>query len=284
VSVTIEPTLVISDTHLAHPKGKGVPRAAMLGPLWRDHGIAHLIVNGDVAEIHDPFVRGAAARQVLQLYDRCEADHVRLTLLSGNHDPFLTDHRFLQLAQDQVFITHGDVLHPAIVPWCRHADQYRAEMAAALAALPPDERHRLENKLAAAQHASHRHWLARQEHAQPQGSLILDHILRPLSALRILHYWLTIPAAIERFVAQHAPATRFFLFGHSHRHGVWRRGPLTILNTGSFAFPGKPRAIRLDTQGVHLLPIQRDPANDAYRLGPPLAQFPWPSAEGMDDG
>ncbi len=41
------------------------------------------------------------------------------------------------------------------------------------------------------------------------------------------------------------PAARVLIFGHSHRPGVWQRGGRWVINTGSFALPCRPRAVRI---------------------------------------
>ena len=107
-------TVIVSDTHLGRPHGS-VGSADAMRPLWQ--GVDRLIINGDAAEVHHPIHRAAAARQILRLVDLCDADGVTLTLLSGNHDPYLSETRHLSLAGGAVFVTHGDVLHPSIVPW-----------------------------------------------------------------------------------------------------------------------------------------------------------------------
>ena len=91
--------VILSDTHLGRPSC-GAQSARALRPLWQ--GASHLIVNGDVAEIHHPRHWGEAARETMHLLDLCEEDSVALTLLSGNHDPFISEVRHLHLADDQL--------------------------------------------------------------------------------------------------------------------------------------------------------------------------------------
>ena len=43
--------VILSDTHIGKP-GRGAPSAESLRPLWQK--ASRLILNGDVAEIHDP--------------------------------------------------------------------------------------------------------------------------------------------------------------------------------------------------------------------------------------
>ena len=78
--------VILSDTHLGRPSC-AAKSAASLRPLWNN--ATNLIINGDVAEVHHPDHWADAATQLLQLLDLCEKDGVALTLLSGNHDPFI---------------------------------------------------------------------------------------------------------------------------------------------------------------------------------------------------
>lgn len=240
----VKTTLIISDTHLGrrghvrHP-----PTADELEPLIRS-GCQRLIVNGDTAEMHHPQMRAEAARQVLRLSDLCDEAEVELTLLSGNHDPHLTDLRHLWLGGRQIFLTHGDALHPEVAPWAEEADTYRLAVAQALATLDPEDRCRLEHKLHAYQHAAHVAWLDIDRHMHRHHPVV-DLLTRPWAVPRMLRYWLMMPTLAERFIAEHALACRFFLFGHAHRPGLWRRRGRVIINTGSFSTPGRPRAVVL---------------------------------------
>ena len=188
--------VILSDTHLATP-GRGAASAAALRPLWQ--GATELIINGDVAEIADPKVRGPAARQVLDLQDLAEEDGVKLTLLSGNHDPLMTDRRYLRLAQREVFLTHGDILHPAISPWTDHARQLQRFHADAIMSLDPTKARSLDAQLAACQQASALHWDHDAERHRHPGPNPRPHskLVRKAERLRVmgkaLYYWHTIP-------------------------------------------------------------------------------------------
>ena len=58
-------------------------------------------------------------------------------------------------APSAVFVTHGDVLHPAVSPWSPASARMRAAHEAALAALEPEQRGKLESRLSATQHAAY---------------------------------------------------------------------------------------------------------------------------------
>jgi UDP-2,3-diacylglucosamine pyrophosphatase LpxH len=277
--------LILSDTHLATP-GRGAASAEALRPLWQ--GMAELIINGDVAEIADVKVRGAAARQIVRLHELTEADGVKLTLISGNHDPLLTDRRYLRLADREVFLTHGDILHPAISPWTDHAKQLRGFHADAVMSLDPSKARQIDAQLAACQHASVVQWEheAHPLHEKPstkQRTSIQKLKKKARHAEKIakaLYYWHTIPKRAIGFARRFAPESRYFIFGHIHRAGVWiDREPggeidrRVIINTGAFQTPRCPRGVVLEGMELSIWPIQYN--RDGHRFMPePIATFP----------
>ncbi len=234
-------TVILSDTHLGRPRG-AVPSADALRPLWQ--GATDLIINGDIAEVHHPRYRGNAARHVLRLAELCETDGVRLVLLSGNHDPFLSDVRHLLLAGGDVFVTHGDVLHPAIAPWSPRAGRMRQAHNSYLEQVAPEDRGHLESMLAVSQHASHAEWeaLAQQARKSKRRSMLL----RPWKVAQVLWYWHRFPRLAARFLETHAPESRFGIFGHTHHPQISTINGRTIINTGCYGFPGSPRAVTIE--------------------------------------
>jgi predicted phosphodiesterase len=259
--------IVISDTHFgrSHAAAAG---AQSLRPIWQ--GANHLIVNGDVAEVHNPHHWSLAARQTLELYDLCEKDETQLTLLSGNHDPYISDIRHLRLANEQIFITHGDVLHPAIAPWSPAAGRIRAAFDEAMSKLRPEDRDGLEHRLDASQHASHAEWGELER--QAGQSRVTAMMIRPWAMAKVLWYWHSVPKLAAAFAKKHVPLARFFIFGHTHRPGIWTDDGLTIINTGSFGFPGTPRAVVVehDELAVHRIVW----SGGEYKLRPrPIARF-----------
>jgi len=233
--------VIISDTHMGRA-GALAGSPDMLRPLWQ--GATDLVVNGDVAEIHDARYQVKSAQQVLRLHELCEQDGVELTLLSGNHDPYLSDTRHLMLINGSVFITHGDALHPAIAPWCPSAALVREAHDRAMSQLEPETRDGLQARLSVSQHAAQEHWTEYEKSLQ--HSTMRNLVFRPRMVLQVLAYWHSIPKLAEQFAEKYAPNARFFVFGHTHRQGIWHRDGLTLINTGSFGFPGKPRGVVID--------------------------------------
>jgi predicted phosphodiesterase len=245
--------LILSDTHLGRPRG-GVRSAAALRPLWQ--GSDRLIINGDTAEVHDHGCRAVAAREVLALREMCEADGVELTLLSGNHDPLLTDLRHIQLFGEEVFVTHGDVLHPAISPWTPHARRLSELHAQArCAALDHGGGDAETTVYDAAQYAAHFQWDEFVTKPQHHHGWVGRKVEAMVKMARVMWYWHTLPRRAAAFARWYAPHCRYFIFGHIHRAGVWRDGERVLINTGAYTFPARPRAVVLAAGRLSVVPI-----------------------------
>lgn len=251
--------IILSDTHLGRPRGGAGPAEA-LRPLWQ--GYDTLIINGDVAEVHHPKYRAAAAREVLRLAELCEDDDVQLVLLSGNHDPFLSDLRHLILANGQVFVTHGDVLHPAVAPWSPRAGRLRRAHEQYLEQVAPEQRDHLESMLSVSQHAAHTEWEILAEQARKSKRRFM--LLQPWKIAQVLYYWHRFPRLAARFLEQHAPEARYIILGHTHRPQIKQINGRTIINTGCYAFPGKPRAVTIENNQLTVRPIIR--TDNAFTL------------------
>ena len=285
-------TVILSDTHLSG-NGQGAVSAEALRPLWQ--GADELVLNGDVAELSDPRWRVDAARHIMQIQDLCEADGVRLTLLAGNHDPYLTDRRFLRLCHGEVFITHGDMLHPAISPWTSYAKQLRELHMDALEQLGSTERNQLSMQAMAATHASNQKWEHLADHPHPKRGKLMSKFEKASKVPKVLWFWQRLPRLAAQFAKQYAPDARFFIFGHIHRAGVWQFGEQTIINTGSYHCPRNPHAVILDGQtlSVHRVIFDAENGhrlndkprftaklNHAQQLPPEDAE--WPTTESVD--
>ena len=243
-------TLVISDTHFAG--GVFAPSPEQLRPLWQ--GVDRLVVNGDVAEIHHAGQRSNAARQVLELQRVCERDDVELTLISGNHDAYVSDLRYMTLSGDRILITHGDALHPAIAPWSRSARRIESATAHALDRLDHPELD-LTERLEIFQHAARAEW---ERGGPPIGwRIVTDMLTRPRSFWELMRYWQTVPDLARRFARDYAPNATYLLVGHSHRSGIWRSEGLTIINTGHFGLLSRPLAVLVDDASLSVWRVSR---------------------------
>lgn len=287
--------VILSDTHLSR-SGRGAVSADALRPLWQ--GADELIINGDIAEIADEGDRGPAARQVVRMQELCEEDGVKLTLISGNHDPLITDRRYLRLARREVFVTHGDILHPAISPWTDHAKHLQSLHADAVLSLDPEKARDMDHQLAACQHASVVQWdhfvtrSGEHRHRRYPGR---KKLVKAIKMAKALYYWYTIPRRAMGFARRFAPESRFFIFGHIHRAGVWTDpdpeapgGQRIIINTGAYQSPRCPRAVVIEGRQLSVWKIVYDPRGHRFE-DRPIAQYTLERAavaaraDGVDD-
>ena len=262
--------VILSDMHLGRP-GCGARCAEALRPLWA--GASELVINGDLAEINDATHRVESARQVMKLIDICEADRVHLCLLSGNHDPFLSDRRYLRLFGGEVFVTHGDILHPAISPWTEHARRLKQLHENALASLEPDAQQEFAARMGAAQFASQIKWDEFVNQPEPTYSWLRRKSNMAMKVARVLWYWRTLPRRAGDFAQRYTPQSRFFIFGHIHRAGIWPINGRIIINTGAYEFPSKPRGVVIEHGYLTVWPIVLK--DDVFNFGPrPIGRYP----------
>lgn len=236
-----ERTLIISDTHMGRPYASA-GSAHLLRDLWQ--GCDHLIVNGDVVELHHPTYGHEAQEQLLQLGKLCEQDGVKLHLLAGNHDPFVSEKRYMLLDDGNVFVMHGDALHPAIAPWSVDAQSIHNAYIDAFGKVHPANVDDLHEILRVSQVAAYSAWMP-ENFRQRHGGLV-EVMRRPWIIPRILHYWSVIPNLAARFCKRHAPDARFFIYGHTHRQGIRDIQGVHVINTGCYGFPGRPLGVVID--------------------------------------
>ncbi|MEM6458677.1 MAG: metallophosphoesterase family protein [Planctomycetota bacterium] len=276
--------VILSDTHLSAP-GRGAGGAEALRPLWA--GADRVVFNGDTVETRARRRAPEAERRLDELRELTAADGVELTLICGNHDPFVGELDWLELGGGAVVLTHGDVLHEAVSPWAEGAADVARDRNAILDGLTGEDRDRaeaeLDEELAAAKRAAARKWRRRQmdryRRARRGGLGRLWHRTRRLWL--VFYFWSVMPRRAVRFAREHHPACRFFVFGHIHRPGVWiDRGALpgggdrVVLNTGSFDVPRRPRAVVIGDGEVSFWKVRFDKKRGHRLAGRPRRRFP----------
>jgi len=283
--------VILSDTHLAEA-GRGAGTPAALRPLWQ--GATRVIFNGDTAENGDPRRRWESNEAIAELQDLCDADGVRMTLIAGNHDPYITDTHFVRLRGGEVFLTHGDALHFAIAPWAESAGRLTRHHRDVLGEQEedddPDRAVGIDARLIAAKQASARQWWDEAYRAEGERGPVTGLGGKLVMGAKALWYWRTEPVRAMDFAARYAPASRFFIFGHLHRAGAWHdpdaRGGRGrhIINTGAYRMPRWPHAVVIEGQRLELWPVKYDAAK-GHRLGKqPIKRFGLDNPPDAGDG
>jgi predicted phosphodiesterase len=278
---------IFSDLHLGD-RGCCVQTLGQLAPLF--DGANSLVINGDSLDtrpgpVHLSATALAAANadtaaQRAGFLDFLAHHAPPTTLLTGNHDPDISAQHTLDLADGQVFLTHGDIFFDDIVPWSRDVPLMRKLLAREFAALTPDERGRLDLRFAAFRRVC-ANVPQRGHHAERNPFLymfgLLADIAWPTRTLAVLRTWRETPALASAFLRTHRPHARFLLMGHTHRPGIVQApGGLTIINTGSFCAPAKACAVDLTEEKLILRRIVS--RGGVFRFGETLATFALASA------
>jgi predicted phosphodiesterase len=247
--------VVLSDLHLGLA---GAPAPESLLPAL--DGATELILNGDAAESASARVGARAASELARLEEAVRSRGIGWVRIEGNHDPG-TGSLHAWRADGAVLVTHGHAFHPTIAPFGRHARaaaQAFADAHAAGAGTPEPLR-----TLEAARAASR---LERSlEQASGTLATIADMARRPWSFPQVIGWWRICPELAARFLESTAPgaaaegrrAPLAIVSGHSHSPGAWHVRGTLVLNTGSFSFPVRPHAVRIDSASVSIAPLRR---------------------------
>ena len=256
--------LILSDLHLGGPESIRYARGLL--PLLEPG--PSLVLNGDTAEFHRPEFQEDAETEFRRLLALAEDRDVEVITLAGNHDPFVSERRTLELAAGAILVTHGDAFHPSVAPWSPGGRSMRAAWERCVATLPPHERDTNAAALLAAREAAISQWryFGDGDHA----STVWRMLINPNLAIEMFRAWRDFPRLAATFGRKHSNAVRFVIAGHCHRAGVRAVGGVTVLNTGAYSFPGTPHAAILDGNRLSLWPIERQGTGLAaiYRLSP----------------
>ena len=212
-----------------------------------------LVVNGDLAELHQPGVVARSTELVETIREHAARVGTSLELLAGNHDPEISPWRALGFAENRVIITHGDAFHMMIAPWARHAQVIKQAWKETRDAHGV-EREEIEHRFDAVRCAALAEWDA--ESAEATFSTIGSLITRPRAMLKILRYWQRASEQARMFARTFFVDAEFLVVGHTHRASICRKKRPVVINTGAFAFPGRPRAVVLENDRLSVLPIR----------------------------
>lgn len=262
---------ILSDLHYGD-RGSRIRSLPALIPLF--DGATSLVLNGDTLDTRpspNPAATTALRAEVRQFFDRSAPP---TTFVTGNHDPDYSSQHTLDLAQGQVFVLHGDIIFDDLVPWSQDAPVIRQRLADEFNALPPEMPGQLDTRIAVYRRVAasipQRHQSERNRMKYTLG-FMKDTVWPPARVLRVLRAWRQGPGLAADLTRRHRPAARFAIIGHIHHPGFWRRGGVTVLNTGSFCPPLGGCVIDVTPSQVVLRRIAEK--NGEFRLGRTVAEF-----------
>ena len=272
MSITSDPTIIISDLHLGH-RASQIRDPEELVPILKE--ARSVIFNGDTVEMRTGVDRAVGRHMAAVIARLCHNIGCRATFINGNHDPSISKIDHLDLMDGRILVTHGDILFLGVAPWSRQALAYRTIHLRALAELGPDALMSFEKRLLATKRTSIKLQLMERpvtEHSiAPRVRILLQQFWPPHRPFMIIRAWLRTPTLAARLRDLFRPNARYVMVGHTHYPGVWRRGPVTVINTGSYVLHFGALAVILDRESVEIRKVKKQ--KDGFALGKRIARF-----------
>ncbi|HEY4813335.1 MAG TPA: metallophosphoesterase [Chthoniobacterales bacterium] len=273
MSTTAEPTIIISDLHLGH-RGSQIRDPEELVPILKEAG--SVIFNGDTVEMRTGIDRPVGRHMAAVIARLCHSVGCRATFINGNHDPCLSKTDHLDLMDGRMLVTHGDILFLGIAPWSRQALAYRKIHLRALARLGPDALMSFEKRLLATKRTSIKLQLLEEpvttkHQFAPMLRVLMHQVWPPHRPFMIIGAWVKTPTLAARLCDLFRPNARYILVGHTHYPGVWQRGQITVINTGSYVLNFGALAVILDGESVEIRKVKRQ--KEGFVLGKRVARF-----------
>ncbi len=261
---------ILSDLHLGDERS-WLRGPAQLAPLLE--GVDELVINGDTCDTQHDY--GQAETEALRQFFRQSVP--RVTFITGNHDPDISNVHELALADGCLWLTHGDVIFDDIAPWSRQQPELARRLSTLRADRPPTDWHTIAPRLQMMRAASLR--LPREQPPMSgEGRAVrlrraARDLFPPQRALAMLHAWTVAPRRAAQLAAEQRPTARFIVGGHIHFPGVWRQPDgRVVVNTGSFSPPLGARLVDLTDR---VLQVRRvEPTGNLFRPGAIVAEFP----------
>jgi predicted phosphodiesterase len=278
MSTTSDPTIIISDLHLGH-RASQIRDPEELMPILKE--ARSVIFNGDTVEMRTPVDRPVGRHMAAVIARLCHSIGCRATFVNGNHDPAVSKIDHLDLMDGRILVTHGDILFLGVAPWSRQALAYRKIHLRALANLGPDALMNFEKRLLAAKRTSIKLQLLERpvtEHSKaPKMTVLVQQFWPPHRPFMILRAWLQTPTLAARLCDLFRPNAKYVIVGHTHYPGFWKRGPFTIINTGSYVLHFGALAVLLEGESIEIRKVIKQ--KKGFVLGRQVARFRETQAE-----
>ena len=272
MSTTSDPTIIISDLHLGH-RASQIRDPEELVPILKE--ARSVVFNGDTVEMRTPVDRPVGRHMAAVVARLCHSIGCRATFINGNHDPAVSRIDHLDLMDGRILVTHGDILFLGVAPWSRQALAYRRIHLRALANLGPDALMNFEKQLLAAKRTSIKLQLMERpvtEHSKaPNLAVLVQQFWPPHRPFMILRAWLQTPTLAARLCDLFRPNAKYVMVGHTHYPGYWKRGPVTVINTGSYVLHFGALAVLLDGESIEIRKVVKQ--KDGFALGKRVARF-----------
>ncbi len=230
---------ILSDLHIGH-KSSLLKEAGAIKPLAEDVDL--LILNGDTVESK---YADSEARRKQELPSFRDVDEeirswgIKTLYLTGNHDPDIGGHHYLQIAGSEILITHGDGIFENIAPWSRNAKALKETVQMLLANRRVQDFQSYLQAIKDAETEAHRKSPEYDPTVWGKFNMFVKQAWPPNHIFGILKCWKQTPRKAADMVKRFNVKPEFLIIGHTHKPGIWNVSGTWIINTGSFfIWPG----------------------------------------------
>ncbi|MGH8017116.1 MAG: metallophosphoesterase, partial [Opitutaceae bacterium] len=212
---------IVSDLHFAE-HGSRLRHLRSLEPLFE--GAQKIVFNGDTLETRFVDIEPALIERRREFLEFASKRKDRLIVVTGNHDPDLSEVHHLDLEDGELLVTHGDTLFPDLAPWGWEAKYFRRELQRLLALESEEDRETFEARLRVSKLAVMSMRDLSPRYRGP-SSHPWERRFRFLLAIRrvdrIIGSWRETPSVTVALAEKYRPRARVVIAGHVHRPGVW---------------------------------------------------------------
>ncbi len=265
---------IVSDLHVGH-KASVIDDLRALAPLAE--GVDWLIFNGDTLELKygDLDVEHYDASAEKKRFEN-EASKwgCRISIITGNHDPEISDLHFLSLMKGNVFVTHGDGLFPDVAPWSSNIENLRKHSAIIDPQATGTSEQALHDYLELHKQVTIRaHKDDKKYNPTLWGKMkiFLHQAWPPTTPFRILKSWREVPDRAVSLTSRFGMSPKVIVVGHTHNPGIWKRRNQIVVNLGSY-FPW-PGARCIDIEGNTLKVRKICKRQNNIKIGRTVATF-----------
>lgn len=265
---------IVSDLHVGH-KASVIDRLDALTPLAE--GVDWLILAGDTLELkYGDFDADHydSNREQRRFEEETEKWGCKVTVITGNHDPEISDTHSLSILEDKVFITHGDGLFPNVTPWSSNIGNLQKHAAIIDPEATGSTAKELHDYLALHKQVTIRaHKDDKKYNPTLWGKMkiFIHQMWPPITPFLILKSWREVPSRAVSLTERFGISPKFIVVGHTHNPGIWKRGGQTVINLGSY-FPW-PGARCIDIEGKTLSVRRIRKKHNDIKIGKPVKVF-----------
>ena len=262
--------LVLSDLHLG---SKASHAASRLDDIARvGAGFDRVILNGDTLDrcYTDPCGDDSALRFIEMARTCCASRNGSPELLTGNHDPAISNTHWIYDEHSRTLIFHGDCIRDYTHPTKRDDQRLMAKLKERWAALGGRP------EAFAALHENYRQVQLQYlpiinpyKKAKTVMQYALSLIYPPRRPFDIIHYWMTAPKLALKLATGFDRAVSNVVVGHTHKPGSWNINGVGVFNTGSYMPMSGAFAVCIDGERIEHVPMEKlaGAARRVYSLG-----------------